>query len=52
MSVVTDYVVNLIAKQVEDYRLVVWYDPEAFTRRSPRNLTCRTRQSPGTTAAS
>ncbi len=25
---VTQYLCNLIAKQVEDRRLVVWYDPE------------------------
>ena len=30
MSVVTEHLVNLIAKQVEDYQLVVWYDPEQF----------------------
>ena len=28
MGVVTKYLFDLIAKQVEDYRLVVWYDPE------------------------
>ena len=28
MSVVTDHIIALIAKQVEDYKLVVWYDPE------------------------
>ncbi len=27
-GVVTKYVFDLIAKQVEDHRLVVWYDPE------------------------
>jgi hypothetical protein len=29
MAVVTDYLKGLIAKQVEDYNLVVWYDPES-----------------------
>ena len=28
MSVVTDHVIRLIAKQVEDFWLVVWYDPD------------------------
>ena len=28
MSVVSEHLVSLIAKQVEDYQLVVWYDPE------------------------
>ena len=28
MSVVTEYLVQLIAKQVEEKGLVVWYDPE------------------------
>jgi len=32
MGVVTGYLFQLIAKQVEDHRLVVWYDPErAYT---------------------
>lgn len=32
MSVVTDYITQLISKQVEDHGLVVWYDPElAYT---------------------
>ena len=31
-GVVTTYLNNLIARQVEDHRLVVWYDPEqAYT---------------------
>ncbi len=29
MSVISQHVVGLIAKQVEDRQLVVWYDPEA-----------------------
>ena len=29
-AVVTKYLKNLIAKQVEDHRLVVWYDPERW----------------------
>ncbi len=33
MKVVTDYLFSLIAKQVEDWGLVVWYDPErAYTQ--------------------
>jgi hypothetical protein len=28
MGVVTGYLFQLIAKQVEDHRLVLWYDPE------------------------
>ena len=28
MGIVTTHLFNLIAKQVEDHRLVVWYDPE------------------------
>jgi len=28
MSVVTDYIVSMVAKQVADFSLVVWYDPE------------------------
>src|SRR4051812_2483635 len=28
MEVVTDYLFQLLAKQVEERRLVVWYDPE------------------------
>ncbi|MBD1944338.1 PglZ domain-containing protein [Coleofasciculus sp. FACHB-712] len=28
MGIVTDYLHNLIAKQVEDHGIVVWYDPE------------------------
>ena len=28
MAVVTEYLFQLIAKQVEDRSLVVWYDPE------------------------
>jgi hypothetical protein len=32
IGVVTNYLFQLIAKQVEDHRLVVWYDPErAYT---------------------
>ncbi len=27
-GVVTRYLFDLIARQVEDHRLVVWYDPE------------------------
>ena len=33
MKVVTDYLFSLIAEQVEDRGLVVWYDPErAYTQ--------------------
>src|SRR5437867_10355440 len=28
IGIVTKYLFDLIAKQVEDHRLVVWYDPE------------------------
>jgi hypothetical protein len=27
-GIVTSYLFNLVAKQVENHRLVVWYDPE------------------------
>lgn len=27
-GVVTEYLFSLIAKQVEDHKLVIWYDPE------------------------
>jgi hypothetical protein len=37
MAVVTEYLIQLIAKQVEDRGLVVWYDPEqAFAAASHR----------------
>ena len=52
MAIVTDYLLQLIAKQVDEQGLVVWYDPEEPTVRSLRNCTCRTRRSPGMTAAS
>ena len=32
MSLVTDHLVSLIAKQVDDHALVVWYDPEGQYR--------------------
>ncbi len=28
MAIVTDYLLQLIAKQVDEHGLVVWYDPE------------------------
>ena len=28
MGTVSDYIFNLIAKQVDNYGLVVWYDPD------------------------
>ncbi len=28
MGIVSDYLFNLIAKQVDDYGLVGWYDPD------------------------
>ena len=31
-GVVTKYLVGLIAKQVDDHALVVWYDPEGHYR--------------------
>jgi hypothetical protein len=37
-GVVTRSLVGLIAKQVEDARLVVWYDPEGTTGPSPPNI--------------
>ena len=30
MGIVSEYLFNLIAKQVDDYGLVVWYDPEGI----------------------
>src|SRR6266851_9353157 len=38
MGRVTDYLVNLIAKQVEENGLVVWYDPNARYRTIARDL--------------
>jgi hypothetical protein len=33
MGIVSEYLVGLVAKQVEDRGLVVWYDPErAYTQ--------------------
>ena len=29
-AIITDHLVGLISKQVDDYGLVVWYDPEAI----------------------
>ena len=31
-GVVTKHLIQLVAKQVEDARLVVWYDPEGHYR--------------------
>jgi hypothetical protein len=41
MAAVTHYLLQLIANQVEDHALVVWYDPErvyeeAFQQMEPR----------------
>jgi hypothetical protein len=37
MGIVTEHLISLIAKQVEDRRLVVWYDPErAYTQAARR----------------
>ena len=47
---VTEYLFNLIAKQVEDHGLVVWYDPEqaytevAASRPSPEYNACPLRR--------
>lgn len=39
MGVVTEHLVSLIAKQVEDHALVVWYDPEGHYTDVARSLT-------------
>src|SRR2546423_1803738 len=38
MGIVTDYLVNLIAKQVDSARMVVWYDPNAQCKEVARKL--------------
>jgi PglZ domain len=38
-GIVTDHLVSLIAKQVEDHALVVWYDPEGHYRQVAARLT-------------
>src|SRR4051794_3206461 len=37
-GVVTDHLVGLIVKQVEDHGLVVWYDPEGHYREAVTSL--------------
>src|SRR5713101_3235724 len=39
MKVVTEYLFQLIAKQVEDRGLVVWYDPERVYAQAAAELT-------------
>ena len=39
MGVVTDHLVSLISKQVDDHALVVWYDPEGHYRDVATGLT-------------
>src|SRR4051812_27593742 len=39
MSVITNYLFELIAKQVEDRGLVVWYDPERAYAQEAAELT-------------
>src|SRR5437016_684787 len=46
MDIVTTYLFALIAKQVEDHRLVVWYDPEQVYTAAAAEL-----QLPNTTVA-
>ncbi|MGO9468217.1 MAG: PglZ domain-containing protein [Isosphaeraceae bacterium] len=43
MAAVTNYLLQLIAKQVEDHSLVVWYDPERAYGSAFRELEQRTR---------
>ncbi len=38
MGIVTDYLVNLIAKQVDSARIVVWYDPDAQYKEVAKKL--------------
>src|SRR5437588_10884755 len=38
MGVVTDYLVNLIRKQVDATGIVVWYDPDAHYQEVAQNL--------------
>ena len=38
-GVVTKYVIDLIAKQVDDHALVIWYDPERHYRAVAADLT-------------
>ena len=46
MAIVTDYLFQLIAKQVDERGLVVWYDPEHAYRAAVAEL-----QLPNTTVA-
>ena len=39
MGKITEYLINLIAKQVEDKGIVVWYDPEKVYTGVISNLT-------------
>ncbi len=52
MGVVTEYLIGLVAKQVEDYRLVVWYDPEAAYKEVAAELRLSSVALGATTAAS
>src|SRR5712692_7678748 len=44
MGIVTDYLINVIAKQVDASGLVVWYDPDVHYREIAKDLVI-----PGTT---
>ena len=46
LGVVTKHLIDLIAKQVDDHALVVWYDPEGHYRTVAADLTL-----PNTTVA-
>ena len=51
MAVVTEHLIHLIAKQVEDHALVVWYDPERHYRAVAADLDpAEHDRSPATTA--
>src|SRR5271157_5502482 len=52
MGVVTEALVQLIAKQVDERRLVVWYDPEQAYGAAAGGGLFPTRLWPGTMAAS
>ncbi|KFD42572.1 hypothetical protein HY02_00315 [Peptococcaceae bacterium SCADC1_2_3] len=38
MGIVTNYLKKIIARQVEDHRLVVWFDPEGHYTQVAENI--------------
>jgi hypothetical protein len=52
MAAVTEYLFQLIAKQVDDHGFVVWYDPEQEYATGAAGCRCPIRSSPASMAAS